>query len=405
MALARIRQLAAHEVGHTLGFAHNFAASTYGRGSVMDYPAPSVEIKDGRLDLSHAYATGIGAFDRFAARFAYAQFPAGTDEAAALDAILKDGVASGLLYITDADARPAGAAHPLASLWDSGSDPVATLGHEMDVRRIGLQQFGLRNIPVGTPLSELERQLVPLYLHHRYQLQAAVKSVGGLFFTYAVREPDGPSPTRVAEPVPPAQQRAALTAVLETLSADELRIPARVLDLIPPAAFGYGASTAEPFPARSGGLTFDPVAAAGIAADLAISALLDPARGRRLVLQAARDPRSPDLTEVVSRLVAATWKARPAADAYGRLIQEEVQALVVTRLKELAANPEAATDVRARASAGLRAILAVARVGASAHALAARDEIERFFRRPEPTEKRTAPLPPPAGEPIGSRAR
>ncbi len=405
MALARIRQLAAHEVGHSLGFAHNFAASSYGRASVMDYPAPWVDIKDGRLDLSHAYATGIGVFDKFAARYAYSQFPAGTDERPALDAILREAVANGLLFITDADARPAGSAHPLASLWDSGSDPVATLRHELDVRRIGLQQFGLRNIPVGTPLSELERQLVPLYLHHRYQLQAAVKSVGGLFFTYAVRDADGASPAQVVEPVAAEQQRAALTAVLSTLAADELRIPTRVLDLIPPTAFGYGGGTAEGFPARAGAQTFDPVAAAGIAADLAISGLLDPIRAQRLVVQGARDRGAPDFLEVVSRLVAAAWKPGPAVDRYGRALQDEVQNLVVNRLKGLAANEDASTEVRAEATAGLRAILTVARTRTSAHAAAARDDIERFFRRPEPTEKRTAPLPPPAGEPIGGRGR
>ena len=139
-----------------------------------------------------------------------------------------------MLYVTDEDARPANSAHPLASLWDSGSDPIATLGHEMEVRRIGLSTFGIRNIPVGTPLSELERQLLPLYLHHRYQLQAAVKSLGGVYLTYAVRTAAGPNPSKVAEVVSPERQRAALDAVLRTLSIDELRIPERILDLIPP---------------------------------------------------------------------------------------------------------------------------------------------------------------------------
>ena len=147
MSLARIRQLAAHEVGHTLGFAHNFAASTYGRGSVMDYPAPWVDIKDGKLDLSNAYATGIGVFDKFAARFAYGQFPPGANEAQELEKIIEEGIANGMLYITDSDARPASAAHPLASLWDSGGDPIVTLKHEMDVRQHRSRHFRIAKHP------------------------------------------------------------------------------------------------------------------------------------------------------------------------------------------------------------------------------------------------------------------
>jgi predicted Zn-dependent protease len=174
MSLARIRQLSAHEVGHTLGLAHNFAASTYGRASVMDYPAPMIEIKDGNLDFSNAYAVGIGTYDKFAIRYGYSQFSAGTNENNELEKILREGVSNGMLFISDNDTRPASAANPLANLWDNGTDPVARLKHEMQVRRIGLNQFGLNNIPQETPLSELEINFLPLYLHHRYQLTAAV---------------------------------------------------------------------------------------------------------------------------------------------------------------------------------------------------------------------------------------
>src|SRR3954469_876090 len=247
MSLARIRQLAAHETGHTLGFGHNFAASSYGRASVMDYPAPWVEIKDGKLDLSNAYATGIGEFDKFSVTFAYAQFAPGASEAAELEKFLEQGVARGMLYIQDSDARPLSSAHPLASLWDNGSDAVATLKHELEVRRIGLSQFGLTAIPIGTPLSELELKLLPLYLHHRYQAIAAAKSVGGVYFTYAVRTPSGVNPGRVAEVVPAAAQKAALQELLETLTVDTLRIPDRILRLIPPTAAGYGGGSAETF--------------------------------------------------------------------------------------------------------------------------------------------------------------
>jgi hypothetical protein len=252
MSLARIRQLAAHEVGHTLGLAHNFAASTYGRGSVMDYPAPLVEISNGKLDLTNAYATGIGAYDKFAITYAYAQFAPGADEAAELEKVVSEGVKAGMLFITDADARPAGAAHPLASLWDNGADPVAMLRHEMEVRRIAMRQFGLGNVPAGTPLSLLEAKFLPLYLHHRYQLQAAVKSVGGLYYTYAVKTAGGgPSPAEVQRVVPAARQRDALAAVLDTVRPEELAVPPRILQLIPPRAFNYEGGTQELFPKRT----------------------------------------------------------------------------------------------------------------------------------------------------------
>src|SRR5919197_433456 len=284
MSLARIRQLAAHETGHTLGLAHNFAASTYGRASVMDYPAPLVEIKGGRLDLSNAYAVGVGAYDKFAVRFAYSQFAPGEDEAAELEKIVDEGVRAGMLFISDADARPAGAAHPLANLWDNGDDPVAMLRHEMEVRRIALNQFGLASVPAGTPLSLLEAKLLPLYLHHRYQLQAAVKSVGGLYYTYSVKTGAGP---------------------------------------IPPRAFGYEGGTQELFAKRTDP-AFDPVAAATIAADLAVSALLEPHRAARLNQYHSLDRANPDFAEVAAALVARAWRAPAPRDAYRAAIRRAV---------------------------------------------------------------------------------
>src|ERR671930_2693776 len=323
MSLARIRQLAAHETGHTLGLAHNFAASTYGRASVMDYPAPMVEIKGGRLDLSNAYAVGVGAYDKFAVRFAYSQFAPGEDEAAELEKIVDEGVRAGMLFISDADARPAGAAHPLANLWDNGGDPVAMLRHEMEVRRIALNQFGLANVPAGTPLSLLEAKLLPLYLHHRYQLQAAVKSVGGLYYTYSVKTGAGPGPPQVQQVVPAARQRDALAAVLDTISVEELAVPPRLLALIPPRAFGYEGGTQELFTKRTDP-AFDPVSAANIAADLAVSALLEPHRAARLNQYHSLDRANPDFEEVVNALVARTWRAPAPKDAYQADIRRAV---------------------------------------------------------------------------------
>jgi hypothetical protein len=402
MALARIRQLAAHETGHTLGFEHNFAASTYGRASVMDYPAPWVEIKDGKLDLSNAYATGIGEFDKFAVKYAYSQFAPGANEATELEKILEDGVAQGMLYIDDGDARPVSSAHPLASLWDNGADPVATLRHELEVRKIGLSQFGVGSIPVGTPLSELEIKLLPLYLHHRYQTIAAAKSVGGVYFTYAVRTASGANPGRVAEVVPATTQKAALAALLDTIDVDTLRIPERILRLVPPTASGYGGGTAEEFEKRTDPV-FDPIGAATIAADVTLGALLDRTRAARTVEQHGRDRTIPGFGEIVGALVQKTWSGPGPADGYGAAIREAVQSLVVQRLMELAADTQATSAVRAEATAGLRRIRSLAATSSTAHAAAAREDILRFLSRPAEPFKKADPLPTPAGEPIGGK--
>jgi hypothetical protein len=409
MSLARIRQLSAHEVGHTLGLAHNFAASTYGRASVMDYPAPMVEIKNGKLDLSNAYAKGIGEYDKFAIKYAYAQFPAGANEAAELESLLSE-QADHMLFISDSDSRPPGAAHPLSSLWDNGEDPVATLRHEMKVREIGLQDFGLQNVPIGSPLSTLEAKLLPLYLHHRYQLQAAVKSVGGVYYTYAVKTANGPSPKRVNEVVPAAKQRDALQAVLETLDPKVLAIPQRLLSLIPPRAFSFGGPNTELFGRRTDPV-FDPIGAATIAADFTVSGLLQHERAARLIDFHSREAANPDFREVIGALIAKTWKAPVPRDDYLAAVQRAVQSLVVRRLMDTAANDDASAQVRATASEALRELSAWLKLPArasatdTAHARATRDDIERFLARPDETIKKTVPLPTPPGDPIGSKGQ
>ena len=408
MSLARIRQLSAHEVGHTLGLAHNFAASTYGRASVMDYPAPMVEIRNGKLDLSNAYAVGIGAYDKFAIEYAYTEYGQSENEQAGLERILERGVAAGMLFISDADARPPGAAHPLASLWDNGSDPIAMLRHEMEVRRIGLSQFGLGSVPTGTPLSLLEAKLLPLYLHHRFQLQAAVKSVGGVNYTYAVKTASGANPGKAPEIVSPARQRDALAAVLETLQVEALAIPPRILDLIPPRAFGYEGGAIELFSKRTAP-TFDPIGAATISADFAVSGLLDPNRAARLIEFHSRNNAYPDFKEVVAALIGATWKAAPPKNTYHAEIARAVQSLTVAQLMELAADSSAAPQVRAVATEALRELNVWLKLRPStgisaAHRSATREDIERFLARPDAPRKQTAPLATPPGDPIGSKS-
>lgn len=405
--LARIRQLAAHEVGHGLGLRHNFAASTYGRASIMDYPAPLVEIRAGRLDLSNAYTKGVGAFDRFAIKYAYSQFPPGASEAQELERIVEDGVANGMLFMTDEDARLPKSAHPLANLWDNGDDPVAMLRHEMRVRRIGLENFGLGNLPEGEPLSLLEARLLPLYLHHRFQLQAAIKSIGGAYYTYAVRKSGGPSPSRVVEVVSPARQREALEAVLDTIRLEELVIPDRILDLIPPISFGYRDGTPELFPRRTDP-AFDPIGVASIAADLVISGLLQPERAARLIDFHSRDLTNPDFKDVLDALLARVWKDSPR-DPRLSTISRAVQSLLVTRLMELAANEAASPEIRATATGSLRELSErlkqrkPADDTSAAHYRATRDNIQRFLKRPDETYKRTKPFDPPPGDPIGSQ--
>jgi hypothetical protein len=403
MSLARIRQLSAHEVGHTIGLAHNFAASTYGRASVMDYPAPLVTLTDdGEIDLSDAYDSGIGEYDQFAIRYAYSQFSPEADEEAELDRIIREGVETGMLFISDADARPAGAAHPLANLWDNGDDPIAMLRKEMEVRRVALNRFGLANLDPGAPLALLEAKLLPLYLHHRYQLQAAVKSIGGASYTYAVKAGDGASPDSIIEIVPADRQREALDAVLGTIEPGFLALPDRILDLTPPRPFGYAGGTIETFDGHTGP-TFDPIAAATVAADLAVSGLLQRDRAARLVDYHARNEDNPGFVEVLDALMERTWRRPRPEDSHQAAIQRAVQSLVVTRLIELAGDDGAAPEVRTTATEALRSLLARINLPFpdAPHRRALRDDIERFLDRPAPTRSRTDPPPTPPGDPIG----
>ena len=215
----------------------------------------------------------------------------------------------------------------------------------MKVREIGLHNFGLNNVPAGTPLSMLEAKLIPLYLHHRYQLQAAVKSIGGVYYTYAVKTANGTSPKRVNEVVSAAKQRDALNAVLETLDAQVLAISPRLLALIPPRAFGFGGVNTELLSKRTDP-TFDPIGAATIAADFAIAGLLQPERAARLLDFHARDAANPDFKEVIDALLAKTWKVATPKNAYHAAVLSAVQSVVVRRLMETAANDNAAPQVR-----------------------------------------------------------
>ena len=404
MALARIRQLAAHEVGHTLGLDHNMAASSYGRASVMDYPAPYVKITNGKLDLSDAYAKGLGVYDLFAIRYAYSQFPSGGNEDAELDRIVREAESANppMLFIKDPDARPVSAAHPLASVWDVPGDPVAMLRHEIEVRRIALEQFGLRNLAVGEPLSSLEEKLVPLYLHHRYQVEAAAKSIGGIDYTYAVKENGAIVPPQVRRIVSPDRQRDALSAVLSTLEPSFLQIPQRILDLLPPRAFGYEGGTAELFDRRTTP-AFDPISAAMSSADITLGALLDPRRAARLEQFHAENAANPSFMDVLDALVSQTTRVE---SGYRGAINRATSWLLASRLMDLANQRDTDVQVRAEAAEGLRMLAtrvanAAGEPSEIAHRHALHDDIQRFLTRPD--QPRTQPRLPevPPGPPIG----
>lgn len=340
MALARLRQLSAHEVGHTLGLAHNFAASTNDRSSVMDYPHPWVTVNDqGQLDVSNAYEIGIGSWDKVAIAYGYQDFPEGTNTEKELDKILDQAFDQGLRFISDRDARPQGGAHAYAHLWDNGSDPVTELNRVMKVRAIALNNFSESNIPVNTPMAKLEDVIVPIYLFHRYQVEATAKLIGGLDYSYALR---GDSQTKI-KMVSAEQQQQALAELLKTLSPPELQLPQNIL--IPPQPIGYGRDR-ENFKSRTG-LSFDPLSLPETSASLTISLLLHPQRASRLVSHRAQSIEQPGLGYVIDQLIAVTLKKRSVTSVYQAEIQRIVATVMLHQLMKLSRDTNAHQQARA----------------------------------------------------------
>ena len=392
LALARLHQLSAHEVGHTLGYGHNYYDSTAGRISVLDYPHPLVSLRpDGAVDLSDAYAVGIGEWDKVAVRYTYGHFAPGTDAGAAREAILVEAAKKDLRYLSNQDTDY----NPRVDQWSNGTDPAAELTRMMKVRRAALDRFGETAIRKGWPMALMEETLVPLFLHHRYQVEAAASALGGQHYVYAIRG-DGEVPTR---PVPAAEQRAALDALAATLRPAELVVPQGVLKGMAPRPSGYQRHR-ELFP-RYTGLPFDPITPGLVAADLTITFALQPERAARLVAQEALEPSLPGLGTVIDRLVVAAFDARPA-DAYEAEVNRAVRRALVDRLMVLAAQAPM-PQVRAIASSRLRALQTrMQGGGANAHAQLIASDIRRFLERPmEPSRPITPPEVPP-GAPIGA---
>ena len=331
MALNRLKQLSAHEIGHTLGLMHNYAASVVNRSSVMDYPPPAVALDaNGDIDLSQAYADGIGEWDKLSITWGYQDFSKGTNEQQSLDKILSDGYKKGMQFISDRDARAPGGLHPTAHLWDNGKNAVDELKLVMRVREKALSKFGENNIRPGTPMAFLEDALVPLYLYHRYQVEAVTKLVGGIDYRYALRG-DG---QLITQPLGKAEQASALQAVLATIDPAALALPDRIVKMIPPRPAGYN-NTRELFKKRSG-MSFDALSPAETAADLPLSFLFNSERLNRLSGNAVQ-ANTLSLSEMLTTLISSTWKA-PRRKGLEGLIQQQTEQILLTYLLSSSVN-------------------------------------------------------------------
>jgi hypothetical protein len=399
--LARIRQVTAHEIGHTIGMAHNYIASTYERGSVMDYPAPRVRLDaSGRIDLGAAYDRGPGAYDVWAVHWAYGTFPAAS-ERDSLAAIVREGLQKGYLFLSDNDARPDFASDPRTNLWDDAATELEFLKHQTDVRRVALGRFGLANLRQGEPVALLQERLAPLYFFHRFAINSTTKAIGGLEYSNALAG-DGQQASR---PVSTARQRQALAALVAGLQPAELAIPDTVLTLLAPRPFSYNGSV-ELFGTRTRP-GFDELGAARTLAQMIVDGVLQKERAARLVQQAAYGERPLTLAQTIDALVDGTWgrpvPASPKLSALARVGQRAV----VDRLLTLAADSTAAPEVRAMAEYKIAELLPRARTlarGGSieqrAHFASVASDFVRWIERRELPTLSPALRPPP-GDPFG----
>jgi len=405
MALARLRQLAAHEVGHTLGFAHNFAASRAGNGSVMDYPHPIVKLDAaGEVDISEAYGVGVGPWDDFIVQHVYGEFAPGT-EAQGLAALRAQAKARGLLYVGDRDARESSTEHPDGAVWDFGADPIKTWDQLMAVRQRALQTFSMAVLPPDRQTGELEARLVPVYLLHRYQGEALAHLLGGADFEYGQAADVRAGAVRAgSRAVAPAVQRQALTRLVEALRAEQLLLPGAVLDLIASPAEGYERGR-EYFPNRMG-TRFDALAAAQSAAAHFTAMLLDPERLNRLAWQHARDAQQPGVSQVLGLLLQRTWQAaagRGAAPA-AAAVQSTANWVVLDGLLALLdagkLHPPVQAEVRQRSAELAQWLLKHPAPGAEGAGRAqAAELITRYLANPQSVKLRALPSVPP-GAPI-----
>mgnify|MGYP000229215897 FL=1 len=367
MALARIRQLSAHEVGHTLGIAHNFAASVNDRASVMDYPHPYITLDaNGEIDLSNAYKENIGLWDKYVIAYGYGEYDSGDSksEHQQLFDLVAETQEKGLQYVSDPDARSASSTHSAGHLWDNGSNAAAELTRVMQVREKALSNFGLNSISAGTPLSELEQTLVPIYNFHRYQVEAAVKLIAGTHYAYEVKSEQFKEVNEQrVQAVSTAIQQQSLSTLLATLDADFLTLSEDIISVIPPKAYGYS-RTRESFSSQTG-LTFDPVTAAQASAKHTLRLLLNEERLSRLQQQASRyqmldkkgqgKKRILSVSQLITQLTDKTIKQRPES-GLKLLVQQRINQQVIEQLLELWHSKKSVPEVRSAVFSSLESI-------------------------------------------------
>ena len=395
MALARIRQLSAHEIGHTLGFAHNFAASSKDRASVMDYPHPTLKLVDGKISYEEAYDTGIGKWDITSVSYAYSHFPESTDENKALRQIIEESEKTGLIFISDRDARSIGSAHPYAHLWDNGSNPVTELENILSIRSLALNQFGLDHLQEGETYSTLEDRMVPLYLLHRYQVEAVSKLIGGQFYEYAVKG----SKVYTASAVSKELQKEALGGFLNSLSPKQLLLPEKFRNLIPPRSFGNPRSR-ESFKSQTG-VVFDHLSLAQTLANAQLSMLFHPERVNRLVQQKAFEKAHLGFDDILE----AVWKefyAIKAIDNDELVIQQTLQNEIINQMIQLHLNKSIYPQVSAEIQAFFNRVVKNSKqIGEPVFSLFLTQKIQSYLTAPtEYKQNRTPKIP--DGSPIGS---
>ncbi|WP_405198591.1 zinc-dependent metalloprotease [Christiangramia sp. LLG6405-1] len=395
IALARIRQLSAHEVGHTIGFAHNFSASTSDRASVMDYPHPQFSLKNGEISAEDAYATGIGEWDKVTVQYSYGDIPKGKKEVDFLEETLEEAQRNGLIFISDADARAAGGANAQAHLWDNGKNAIDELEDVLKIRKQAIQNFSADNIRSGEPFSVLEDVFVPLYFFHRYQTEAAVKLVGGLKYEYAVKGSENLN----VKILDGNLQKKAIKEVLKTLKAEEIAIPKEKLELFPPRAFGYSRDR-ESFKSNTD-VAFDILGAPATAAGMTMQFLFHPARAERLIQQKAVDNSNPGLEFLLQETVSNTIKS-DYKDEYLNKVQQTVNFVVFKHLLNLAANDRSTSMVKSIANTEIDEVQQWLRKNNSAVNREMLRNIKEFREHPEQFHLKLNIPKIPDGSPIGN---